>query len=68
MPLEAVGETVKILGRRLAFQTICQGAVWCVCQRGPDGRLAPGGDWGEILVAWMKVIATRARIRSRRDE
>ena len=42
-------------------------AVWCVCQRGPDGRLAPGGVWGEILVAWMKVIATRARIRPRRD-
>ena len=43
-----------------------QAAVCGVQQRAPDGRLAPGGDWGEILVAWMKVTVTRARIHPRR--
>lgn len=43
-----------------------QAAVCGVHQRAPDGRLVPGSDWGEILVAWMKVTVTRARIHPRR--
>ena len=41
--------------------------MWGVHQRGPHGGPETGSDWGQKMVAWMKIIAIRTRIHPRRD-